>query len=277
MRPAASSWGETAPSPPFRFSFIISQCEETIIEFCQHHVVLWADVSEHEVECVYTQTVCTYTPDVTYFDPSVLLKPGFRNQGKLPFRFLLPSSLCNCLLSATCNYLPSRRLRSPPRTRRPRFLQQQCCRFAQTEVAKEENCWYWSFSLSVIKMIKESQALKLHWQHFQFCMKATQEQGGFRCNKQRAVLPPSLLCKSKNYTSSWKCLGPVVKGSVRGWWYSRAQHLESLRGTNELWWKTNVTPPPPQTPPLLQALQQDRAVFILAAMNYWLLPDHEYQ
>lgn len=81
--------------------------------------------------------------------------------------------------------------------------------------------------------------------------------------------------KSKNYTSSLKYSGPVVKGSVWGWWYSWAQHLESLSSTNELWWKTNVSThtPLPSTALILQALQQDRAVFTLARMNYWLLPD----
>lgn len=51
--------------------------------------------------------------------------------------------------------------------------------------------------------------------------------------------------KSKNYTSSLKCTGPVFKGSIWGWWCSWAQHLESLSSTTEVWWKTNVSTSPP--------------------------------
>lgn len=65
-------------------------------------------------------------------------------------------------------------------------------------------------------------------------------------SRVRLLVSKSLIVrrKSKNYTSSLKCWSPVVKGLVWGWWYSWAQHLESLSSTNELWWKTNVSASP---------------------------------
>lgn len=92
---------------------------------------------------------------------------------------------------------------------------------------------------------------------------------GFVC--PHLTLSNSLITrrKSKNYTSSLKCCSPVVKGSVGvvggwGWWYSWAQHLESLSSTNELWWKTNVSAPPPV--PSVKPCSRTGAVFTLARM-----------
>lgn len=57
--------------------------------------------------------------------------------------------------------------------------------------------------------------------------------------------------KSENYNTSLKCSCAVVKGSVWGWWYSWAQHLESLSSASKRWLKTNVstTRHPPKHPP----------------------------
>lgn len=63
-------------------------------------------------------------------------------------------------------------------------------------------------------------------------------------------------CKSKNYTSSLKRSGPVLKASFWGWWYSWTQHLESLSSTNESDEKQMSAPPlPPPPPPPSSPLQ----------------------